>query len=115
MKEQGRGSDVDFQAAAQYYKMAAEQGNANAMFRLGLLYQEGKGVEKNGAEATQWLVKAADGGNMFAQINLAIKYEWGAPADGIERNINEAIKWYEKASKKSAFAASRLENLRLIQ
>ena len=47
----------------------AEQGNAEAQFKLGEMYRFGnKGVSKDSAEAVKWYEKAAEQGNLFAQI-----------------------------------------------
>jgi TPR repeat protein len=45
-----------------WYRLAADQGNADAQFYLGLLYDNGKGVPQDYAEAVKWLRKAADQG-----------------------------------------------------
>ncbi|MBQ2629204.1 MAG: sel1 repeat family protein, partial [Kiritimatiellae bacterium] len=39
-------------------RKAAEAGDAEAMYKLGLCYKEGKGVKKNGSEAANWFLKS---------------------------------------------------------
>jgi hypothetical protein len=44
------------------YRKAAEQGHAEAQYRLGLCYREGFGVAKDEIEAVKWCRKAAEQG-----------------------------------------------------
>src|SRR5207247_10259098 len=68
----------------------AEQGDAKAQHRLGLIYFLGQGVPKDDAEGLKWFRKAADQGLADAQAMLGAYYrehkEWA-----------EAIKWFGKA------------------
>ena len=51
-----------------WYRMAADQGDAQAHFGLGIMYYEGKGVPQNTSEALRWLHKAqAQGFDMAKQ------------------------------------------------
>ena len=45
--------------AAAWYRKAAEQGDANAQFNLGLMYAKGQGVPQDYAAAHKWLNLAA--------------------------------------------------------
>jgi len=76
-------------------KKAAEQGNANAQYNLGVCYAEGKGVKQDYTEAVKWFVKAAGQGNAEAQFNIGFLYERGT---GVNKDYTEAIKWYKKAA-----------------
>jgi TPR repeat protein len=58
-------------AAFGFYLKAAEQGDADAQFRLGEMYRNGQGVEKDLKSASEWLRKAASQGNENARRNLA--------------------------------------------
>lgn len=51
-------------------KVLAEQGDAEAQFKLGNRYKQGKGVGKNFRQAVEWLTKAAEQGHSGAQNNL---------------------------------------------
>jgi hypothetical protein len=42
-----------------WYRKAAEQGNANAMYNLGTMYGLGRGVAKDAIEAHKWFNLAA--------------------------------------------------------
>ena len=46
--------------AVKWYKKVAEQGDASAMYQLGLCYANGNGVEKDETEAIKWLEKAVE-------------------------------------------------------
>ena len=52
----------------------AEQGNADAQYNLGVMYDNGQGVRQDYAEAARWYRKAAEQGNAKAQYNLGSMY-----------------------------------------
>ena len=56
--------------AVELYTLAAEQGNANAQYNLGVMYAEGRGVPKNEQVAAAWYRKAAEQGHASAQQKL---------------------------------------------
>ena len=85
----------DYGQAFQSFKMAAEQGSAEAQFRLGKCYDKGEGVEQDYSEAVKWYLKAAEQGNAKAQFNLGNIYRKG---EGVDQDYNEAVKWYRKAA-----------------
>lgn len=87
-------SYADYAEALKWFNKAADLGNANAMYNIGLLYHEGNGVVKNPAEAEKWYKKAADRGNVSA-----MKYfGWYYYGYGGSRNPAEALKWFKKAA-----------------
>ena len=45
--------------AAEWYRKAAEQGDAGAQFNLGHLYYDGQGVPQDYGEAVRWFRLAA--------------------------------------------------------
>lgn len=53
----------DFGVAAKWYEKSANQGNADAQFKLGLLYQDALGETQNPATAYFWVALAAKSGN----------------------------------------------------
>jgi|GEM_PF-7057469 len=61
---------VDMSKALKCYRLAAEQGDSEAQFSLGLIYSLGKGVEKDKAEAAKWLRLAAEQGHAYAKLQL---------------------------------------------
>ena len=77
------------------YRKAAEQGDADAQYNLGLFYANGDGVSKDFAEAVKWWRKSAEQGNVEAQYRLGVCYKNG---DGVTKNFAEAAKWCRKAA-----------------
>ena len=73
----------------------AQQGDAEAQYLLGYMYDEGSGTKENNAEAVKWYLKAANSGVAGAQYNLALMYENG---EGIGKDIKNAIAWYTKSA-----------------
>ncbi len=74
---------------------AAEQGDANAQFNLGLRYDDGDGVPENDREAVRWYRMAADQGHAAAQFTLGTMYSGGRD---VPENDQEAVKWYRMAA-----------------
>ena len=58
-------------------RQAAERGDPNAQFELGVRYAEGKGVAPDDKEAARWILKAAEQGHLEAQFNLGLMYADG--------------------------------------
>ena len=73
---------------------AAEQGDAEAQFNLGLMYENGKGVRRDYAEAMKWYRKAAEEGFAAAQYMLGLVYEKG---EGVPENDVAAYVWHSVA------------------
>jgi|CXWL01.1.fsa_nt_gi hypothetical protein len=74
----------------------AEQGDATAQLKLGLLYYHGQGVLLDDAMARQWFEKAATQGNATAQDRLGSIYYCG---EGVPQDYIKAREWYEKAAR----------------
>ena len=56
--------------AVEWYRKAAENGNATAQKNLGVCYEYGRGVTLSKATAAEWYRKAADQGNENAKKAL---------------------------------------------
>ena len=67
----------DYTAALEEFKPLAEQGNSQAQYRLGSMYDFGQGVKKDPSAAAKWYRRAAKKGVMGAQYNLAEMYWHG--------------------------------------
>jgi TPR repeat protein len=67
----------DFKTALVEWTPLAEQGNAKAQDKLGIMYDKGLGVLENDRTASSWYVKAAEQGDANAQYNLARMYHSG--------------------------------------
>ena len=57
-------------AAAQYFRYAADAGNPYAQYMLGKLYLNGDGVPRDKDEALYWMQAAAEQGHQYAQLFL---------------------------------------------
>jgi TPR repeat protein len=90
----GDGVGKDPAKAAEWYRKAADRGNASAMVFLGAAYAQGSGVPKDLAEAAKWLRKAADAGNAVAMDGLGQMY---ANGQGVPVDAAQAVVWYRKA------------------
>ena len=80
-----------------WYQKAADQGNADAQFNLGLIYGKGTSAPQNDAQSLFWFRKAADQGDSNGQFALGIMYE---TAKGVEQDYKQAARWYKKAAVK---------------
>ena len=127
----GQGVPQDYAEATKWYRLAAEQGHADAQFNLGRMYANkvsnwvarlraslDLGVPHDDAEAVKWYRRAAEQGHAGAQFNLGVMYankasSWvarlraslglGVPQDGVQ-----AYKWFDVAA--SRFSASEKES-----
>ena len=57
-----RGVPQDDAEAVKWYRLAAEQGYAEAQSNLGVMYNNGRGVPQDDAEAVKWYRLAAEQG-----------------------------------------------------
>jgi TPR repeat protein len=67
----GLGVKQDLAAAADWYRLAADQGDPEALYALGRLYLEGSGVEQDFAKAAELFEQAAKKGQPVAARELA--------------------------------------------
>ena len=81
----------DYTEAAKWFRLAAEQGNADAQFFLGSVYDFGQGVPQNYVLAYAWYNLAAAQGEEHASTNKEILRSEHDPrpnraGSGTERN-----------------------------
>ena len=92
--------------AASEYRIAAEQGDAEAQHNLALMYYNGKGVPRDYKQAETWFRLAAEQGNASAQSNLGVMY---ANGEGVPRDYKQAAMWSRLAAEQgNAFAQDNL-------
>ncbi|MCX6238370.1 MAG: tetratricopeptide repeat protein [Bacteroidia bacterium] len=77
------------------FQRAAEEGDADAQYNLGVMYYFGDAGEKDFAKAFVCFRKAADAGYAQAQYNLAGMYYFG---EGTEKDVFQAFNYYSKAA-----------------
>ena len=85
----------DYSQAIKLLTPAAEAGNPNAQFYLGMIYDFGRGVPDNHEKANEWYQQAAVQGQDDAMYNLAISYQLG---EGIEQSDEMAVYWLGKSA-----------------
>jgi len=90
MYENGEGVPQDYKTAVKWYKLAAEQGNADAQRNLRIL-------QKKVTEQIQRkkLHERAEQGDVFFQYNLGFMYSNGK---GVLQDYKTALKWYKLAA-----------------
>ena len=84
-----------YKKAFEFYKLAAETNNIEAIYKLGTYYYYGQGVVQDYFEAFRWIRKVAEQGYAPAQSSLGYCYDKGA---GVAQDEVEAVKWYRKAA-----------------
>lgn len=85
----------DYKTALQEWMPIAEQGNADAQFSVGLIFDRGLNVIPDYKAAVKWFTLASKQGHIFAQANLGWKYHKG---QGVEKDNIHAYKWWNLAA-----------------
>ncbi|HLQ24975.1 MAG TPA: tetratricopeptide repeat protein [Acidiferrobacterales bacterium] len=111
----GIGVSQDHAASMKWFRMAAEQGEADAQFNLARiheskadgLYRRARAVPANDGEAFKWYRLSAEQGHTQAQVKLAEMYTQGGPP--VPHDPVQAHKWLSiAASSGDETAAKRL-------
>ncbi len=84
------------------WKAAAEKGDTNSQYNLGLVYEQGLGTAVDLQQAARWYKKASMQGHAVAAYNLATMAHQG---HGMKADIKMAKHWYEFAAKKGYLLA----------
>jgi len=84
----------DLEAAAEYFRVAAEQGEPMAMANLGMMLASGLGVAQNNASALAYFERAAMYGSAFALHGLGVMHLTGS---GVPANATRARLYFEEA------------------
>jgi TPR repeat protein len=79
-------------------RMQAENGDASAQFKLGIMYYNGRETSQDYKEALKWFQNAAEQGLPEAQHNIGVMYYEGK---GVAQNYTEAMKWFSKAARQN--------------
>ena len=103
----GEGVLKDDAEAVKWYRLAAEQGQANAQYALGLSYGAGLGgVLEDHAEAVKWFRLAAEQGVASAQYTLGLSYAAGL--GGVLEDSVLAHMWFNIAGANGNEAAREM-------
>jgi uncharacterized protein len=92
----------DYATALTLLRPIAEQGDANAEYTVGDMYDRGNGVPQDCGEAVKWYTPAAKRGVAAAQDRLGFFYSFGK---GVPRDYAEAAKWYRRAAEQGVATA----------
>lgn len=88
-------SDDELEEAYYRYKKAAELGNIDGMYNLGLYYLNDLFVEQNDETALYWLEKAANNGHSDAANDIGVYYH---NSKNLRGKHSKAIKWYKRGA-----------------
>lgn len=84
----------DYATAFAEFKPLAEQGDAQAQYRLGIMHNMGFGVPVDPEQAALWLSKAAEQNVAEAQYALGLLFEDGR---GVKHSQADAMRWWRQA------------------
>ncbi len=85
----------DYAAAYGLYKPAADQGTAEAQYRVALMHKFGWGAQRDHTVAARLFRAAAEQAHAEAQSELAIYYKDGR---GVAKDMAQSAAWFQKAS-----------------
>jgi len=91
----GKGLPKDAGKAAEWYRKAADQGDAPAAARLGSMYWIGDGVARDPEQAAKWYALGASKGNALAQVGIGYMSMQGS---GTPVDFKAAADWFNKAA-----------------
>ena len=99
------GAEPDWDEAVKWYTLAAKQGNAGAMFVIGVCHAKGRGVDQDWANAFRFFRAAAQREDVNGMFQTAWCYlnEKGAPHD-----LEQAQQWCEAAAQNGHGNAAKM-------
>jgi len=83
--------------AAQYFRRAAEQGDAEGQYGLGILYASGEGVTRDPAVAREWLERAGNQDHGLAVVALSQAFLGGRLGFKTDPADAAGLGWVRKA------------------
>ncbi len=92
----------EYQKALEMWMLLAYEGDAEAQYRLGLMFLHGTGVVVSTQEAVYWLSRAAEQGEPRAQYLLGAIYLSGK---GLTSNREHGLEWWRAAAHNGNVAA----------
>ena len=85
----------DYAVALRELRPLAKQGDAQAQYTLGAMYEKGQGVAQDDTQALKWYRKAAEQGHAQAQFLLGLMHEKG---QGVVQVVAQGMKWCREAA-----------------
>ncbi len=89
------GAQEDFKECVKWARLAAEQGNPDAMWTLALAYEHGRGVDENTDTAIEYYERGASLGSAPCQHSLGCFYARG---DYLEKDNKKAFELFQKSA-----------------
>ena len=86
----------DYSLARKWLEISATQGERDALYQMGSLYDKALGVERNLEQAVKWFKLAADQRDSQAQLNLGILHD--PRAEGYAKDAQIAAQWFVLAA-----------------
>ncbi|MDZ7737401.1 MAG: tetratricopeptide repeat protein [Gammaproteobacteria bacterium] len=87
-----------------WYRRAAEQGEPQSQYNLGVLLSEGRGAPRDDGAAAEWFRRAAEQGDPNAQFALAGSYFEGR---GVDEDMQQGMHWRPAVAADQDFAPAR--------
>jgi TPR repeat protein len=84
--------------AAQYFRRAADQGDADGQYGLAMLYARGEGVGRDAAAAREWLERAGNQGHKLAVVALSQAFLAGSLGFKADPADAAGLGWVRKAA-----------------
>ena len=89
---------MDYEEALEILQPHAEQGDAEAQYRLGTIHSY-RLPQKNPEAGFRWYLRAAEQGHMRSQHQVGYSFYYGISLDGVvTRDGKKALAWYLKAA-----------------
>ena len=89
-------------ALEEFSRLADKEGDSEARYQLGRMYEQGFGVPKDEIQAFKIFEKAAEEGNAKAALKVGNAYYLGT---GTVKNYTDAFKWFQKAAESDNYSA----------
>jgi len=90
--------EADQDQGLYWMKAAAEQGAAEALYALAVLYRKGIAVDKDPASWEKFMTKAGEQGLLSAMTDLVNVYRYGMPELGMDSDQEQYLYWLEKTA-----------------
>lgn len=87
---------ANYETALRVWLPPAEDGDAQAQYNVGQIYEKGLGRPSDPQKAAQWYRRAADSGSAAAMTALAMLYERGLASGG---DAHSALELYRRAAR----------------
>lgn len=91
----------DYATALREWRPLAEQGHANARFKLGLMYTKRQGMPQDYEVAAQWYRRVGEQ-DVNVQCMLGFFYQMGI---NLQRDYKTAVQWYRRAAERGHYEA----------